>query len=126
MIYPEESFRQLLEVNLVAPVYWGLEMIARVAEQRKRRGLGRWDRGEGVQGMVIFLGAASQGSAGQIGYATAKAGLEGVEATLAREAIDHGVRSPWSIPTSRTRPWSARWATSSSSGTSSPTSSRRV
>ena len=93
MIYPVESFRQSLEYYLVAPAYWALEMIARVAEQRKRRGLGRWEPGEGVQGTIVFIGSASaQGSGGQIAYATAKAGLEGVESILAREALEHGVR----------------------------------
>jgi len=93
VIYPQDSFRQLLEVNLIAPVYWALEMIARVAEQRKRRGQDRWEPCEGVQGAVIFIGSASpQGNIGQIAYATAKAGLEGVESTLTKEALDHGVR----------------------------------
>jgi 3-oxoacyl-[acyl-carrier protein] reductase len=93
VIYPLDCFRHLLEVNLVAPVYWAMEMIARVAEQRKHRGQGRWEPAEGVQGSVIFIGSASpQGSVGQIAYATAKAGLEGVESILAKEALDHGVR----------------------------------
>jgi 3-oxoacyl-[acyl-carrier protein] reductase len=93
VIYPVDSFRHLLEVNLVSPVYWAMEMIARLAEQRKSRGLGRWNSGEGVQGAVIFLGSASPpGGAGQIAYATAKAGLEGVESILAKEALEHGVR----------------------------------
>jgi NAD(P)-dependent dehydrogenase (short-subunit alcohol dehydrogenase family) len=92
VIYPLESFRQLVEVNLIAPIYWALETIARVAEQRKGRGLGRWEPEEGVQGTVIFLGSTeTTGNAGQIAYASAKAGLEGVEAGLAREALDHGV-----------------------------------
>jgi NAD(P)-dependent dehydrogenase (short-subunit alcohol dehydrogenase family) len=92
VLYPVESFRNLLEINLIAPVYWALETIARVAEQRKRRGLGQWESREGVQGIVVFLGAAAlPGTAGQIAYATAKAGLDGVESTLAREALVHGV-----------------------------------
>jgi 3-oxoacyl-[acyl-carrier protein] reductase len=67
-------------------------MIARVAEQRRRRSLGRWQPAEGVQGTVIFLGsAATPSSVGQIAYATAKAGLEGVETSLAREGLIHGV-----------------------------------
>src|SRR5947209_4622845 len=33
-IYPVELFRQVLEVNLVAPVYWALEMVAGSAERR--------------------------------------------------------------------------------------------
>jgi NAD(P)-dependent dehydrogenase (short-subunit alcohol dehydrogenase family) len=92
VIYPVESFRQSLELHLVAPVYWALETLSRLAEQRRRLGLGRWEPGEGIKGTVTFIGsAAPQGTAGQIAYATAKAGLEGVEATLAREALEHGM-----------------------------------
>jgi len=28
VLYPEENFRQVLEVNLIAPVFWALEMVA--------------------------------------------------------------------------------------------------
>ena len=31
-VYPAEQFRQVLEVNLVAPVYWAMEMVARSCE----------------------------------------------------------------------------------------------
>jgi NAD(P)-dependent dehydrogenase (short-subunit alcohol dehydrogenase family) len=93
VIYPVENFRWCLEVHLVAPVYWALETIARLAEQRRRLGLGSWEPGEGIQGTVTFIGsAAAHGNVGQIAYATAKAGLEGVETTLARESLAHGVR----------------------------------
>jgi NAD(P)-dependent dehydrogenase (short-subunit alcohol dehydrogenase family) len=93
VIYPVESFRRSLEVHLVAPVYWALETIARLAEQRRRLGLGPWEPGEGTKGTVTFIGSAAvQGGGGQIAYATAKAGLEGVESTLARESLVHGVR----------------------------------
>jgi NAD(P)-dependent dehydrogenase (short-subunit alcohol dehydrogenase family) len=75
-VYPAETFRQVIEVNLVAPVYWALEMVARVAEERLRRGLGRWDPQEPVQGTVVFIGSvSSQGNKGQIAHATTKAGL---------------------------------------------------
>jgi NAD(P)-dependent dehydrogenase (short-subunit alcohol dehydrogenase family) len=92
VICPLESFRTALEVHLVAPVYWALETIARLAEQRRRLGLGPWEPSEGIKGTVIFIGATAHGNVGQIAYATAKAGLEGVEATLARESLVHGVR----------------------------------
>jgi NAD(P)-dependent dehydrogenase (short-subunit alcohol dehydrogenase family) len=92
-IYPVETFRQVLEVNLVAPVYWALEMVARMAEDRRHRGLGRWDPSEEIQGAVVFIGSvSSQGNKGQISYAVSKAGLEGGAATLMKEAIYHGVR----------------------------------
>jgi NAD(P)-dependent dehydrogenase (short-subunit alcohol dehydrogenase family) len=93
-IYPFDVFHQVLEVNLVAPVYWGLEMVARIAEDRDRKGLKRWDPEEGIQGTIIFIGSVStQGNPGQLAYAAAKSGLEGAAATLSKEAIFHGVRS---------------------------------
>ena len=92
-IYPVETFRQVTEVNLIAPIYWGVEMVARIAEDRKQRGLKRWEPEELIQGVVVFLGSvSSQGNKGQISYAVAKAGLEGAAATLTKEAIFHGVR----------------------------------
>ena len=30
-IYPIENFRQVIEVNLIAPVYWALEMVSQIA-----------------------------------------------------------------------------------------------
>lgn len=92
-VYPLELFRQVLEVNLVAPVYWALEMLAGIAEERRRRGLKRWEPREPLQGAVIFIGSVSSlGNKGQIAYAATKAGLEGVAATLMMEAVYHGVR----------------------------------
>jgi NAD(P)-dependent dehydrogenase (short-subunit alcohol dehydrogenase family) len=92
-LYAQETFREVLEVNLVAPVYWAIEMVARIAEDRKRCKLGRWEPSEEVQGTVVFIGSvSSQGNKGQIAYAASKAGLEGAAATLAKEAIFHGVR----------------------------------
>lgn len=93
LMYPAETFREVLEVNLVAPAYWALEMVARIAQDRRRRGLGQWEPAETVQGTVVFIGSvSSQGNKGQIAYAASKAGLEGVAATLMKEAIYHGVR----------------------------------
>jgi len=93
VIYPTSEFREILEVNLVAPTYWALEMVARIAEDRHRRGLGQWDPRETVQGTVVFIGSvSSQGQKGQISYAASKAGLEGAAATLMKEAMHHGVR----------------------------------
>jgi NAD(P)-dependent dehydrogenase (short-subunit alcohol dehydrogenase family) len=93
LIYPVKTFREVIEVNLISPIYWALEMVARVAGDRSRRGLGRWGPEEGVQGTVIFIGSvSSQGNKGQLSYAVSKAGLEGAAATLMKEAIFHGVR----------------------------------
>jgi 3-oxoacyl-[acyl-carrier protein] reductase len=92
-IYPMEQFRQVIDVNLLAPVYWALEMIARIAEDRAARGLKRWLPAEGMQGSVVFIGSiSSQGNKGQVSYASTKAGLEGAAATIMKEAIFYGVR----------------------------------
>jgi NAD(P)-dependent dehydrogenase (short-subunit alcohol dehydrogenase family) len=92
-IYPLETFRKVVEVNLIAPVYWAMQTVASVAESRRQRGLKRWDPAEGVQGAVIFIGSVSSlGNKGQIAYSSTKAGLEGAAATLMMEAIFHGVR----------------------------------
>ncbi len=92
-IYPIANFRQVLEVNLVAPVYWAMELIARIAEHRAAHGVGRWQPSEGIQGTVIFIGSiSSSGIPGQVSYSSAKAALEGAAATLGKEAVYHGVR----------------------------------
>jgi len=92
-IYPVETFRLVVEVNLIAPVYWALEMIARIAQERVARGLKRWTPSEHIQGTIVFIGSiSSQGNKGQISYASTKAGLEGAAATVMKEAIFYGVR----------------------------------
>lgn len=92
-IYPIAQFKLVVDVNLIAPVYWALEMIARVAEDRAARGLKRWTPDEGMQGSVVFIGSvSSQGNRGQISYASTKAGLEGAAATIMKEAMYYGVR----------------------------------
>jgi NAD(P)-dependent dehydrogenase (short-subunit alcohol dehydrogenase family) len=92
-IYPLDQFRLVVEVNLIAPVYWALEMLGRIAEDRAAKGLKKWHPDEGVQGSVVFIGSiSSQGNRGQISYASTKAGLEGAAATIMKEAIFHGVR----------------------------------
>ena len=92
-VYSLDKFRQVVEVNLIAPVYWALEMVAGIAEERRRRGLKRWEPEEPLQGAVVFIGSVSSlGNKGQIAYAATKAGLEGAAATLMMEAVFHGVR----------------------------------
>jgi NAD(P)-dependent dehydrogenase (short-subunit alcohol dehydrogenase family) len=92
-MYPVATFREVMEVNLIAPAYWALEMVARIAQDRRQRGLKQWEPRETVQGTIVFIGSvSSQGNKGQIAYAASKAGLEGVAATLMKEAIFHGVR----------------------------------
>ena len=92
-IYPVENFKLVVDVNLIAPVYWAMEMIANIAEDRAQEGLKKWHPDEGVRGTVVFIGSiSSQGNKGQVSYASTKAGLEGAAATLTKEAIFHGVR----------------------------------
>src|SRR5437773_1849130 len=92
-IYPTELFKRVIDVNLVAPVYWALEMIGRIAKNRAARGLKRWHPTEGMQGAIVFIGSvSSQGNRGQISYASTKAGLEGAAATIMKEAVYYGVR----------------------------------
>ena len=92
-IYPIEKFKLVVDVNLIAPVYWALEMIGRIAEDRAARGVKRWTPDERMQGSVVFIGSiSSQGNRGQISYASTKAGLEGAAATIMKEAMFHGVR----------------------------------
>ena len=93
VMYPRENFERVVNINLIAPVYWAMEMISRIAEDRALRGLKKWHPDEHVQGTVIFIGSvSSQGVKGQISYASTKAGLEGAAATLMKEAIYYGIR----------------------------------
>ena len=92
-LYSIEDFRLVVEINLIAPVYWALEMVGRIAEDRHAHGLGRWGPDEHIQGTVIFIGSiSSQGNKGQLAYAATKAGLHGAAATVTKEAMFHGVR----------------------------------
>lgn len=94
ILYPIEDFRLVVEINLIAPVYWALELVGRIAAQRARLGIKRWTAAEEVQGTVIFIGSVSrQGNKGQVSYAATKAGLEGAAATITKEAMFHGVRT---------------------------------
>jgi NAD(P)-dependent dehydrogenase (short-subunit alcohol dehydrogenase family) len=91
--YSVATFREVMEVNLVAPIYWAIEMVVRMAEDRWKRGLGQWQPEEEVQGAAVLIGSvSSRGNKGQISYAVSKAGLEGAAATLQKEAIYYGVR----------------------------------
>ena len=92
-LYSRKDLEDVFAINLVAPIMWAMEAVATVAEDRFRRNLGRWEPKEGTQGGIVFIGSVSStGNRGQISYAAAKAGLEGAQATLAAEAIYHGVR----------------------------------
>ncbi len=93
-LYDQGLFERTVQINLIAPVYWALEAIASVAEDRFKRGLGQWQPAEGVQGAVVFIGSiSSAGNKGQVSYASTKAALAGAQSTLAKEAIFYGVRT---------------------------------
>ena len=93
VIYPVEDFRKVVEINMIAPIYWAIELVAAVAKDRASRGLKRWQPEEGLQGAVVFLGSiASVGNVGQISYSSTKAGLEGAASTLMAESMYYGVR----------------------------------
>ena len=66
-MYPLDTFRMVLEVNLIHPVYWSMEMVSRIAQYRFRNGLKKWHPDELIQGSIVFIGSvASQGNKGQI------------------------------------------------------------
>lgn len=91
--YSISAFREVTEVNLIAPIYWAIEMVARIAEERWQLGRKQWQPDEEVQGTIMFIGSvSSQGNKGQISYAATKAGLQGAAATLTKEAMYYGVR----------------------------------
>lgn len=93
-IYPVEHFRKVVEVNMIAPIYWAMQLVGNVAVDRRSKGLKRWSPTEEIQGSIIFIGSiASVGNKGQISYSSTKAGLEGAAATLMMESMFHGVRT---------------------------------
>ena len=47
-VYPIEDFRKIVEINLVSPVYWALEMVARIAVDRRAKGLKQWEPQEHI------------------------------------------------------------------------------
>ena len=82
VIYPMEDFRKVVEINMIAPIYWAIELVAAVAKIMPIRGLKRWQPEEGLPGAIVFLGSiASAGNVGQISYSSTKAGLEGAAST---------------------------------------------
>ena len=92
-LYDQDLMEKTIGVNLVAAAYWAMETIASVAEARAQKGLGAWKGGDEVQGETVFIGSiSSAGNKGQVAYAATKAGLEGVQSTLAKEAIYYGMR----------------------------------
>lgn len=94
MLYDREAMDRVLDINLVAPVYWGLEMVAGIAQSRRTRGLGRWTKEETIEGTIVFIGSIfSQGARGQLAYAMSKGGITAAAASVRKEAAHFGVRA---------------------------------
>ncbi|MGR3913600.1 MAG: SDR family oxidoreductase [Gammaproteobacteria bacterium] len=91
-LYDEGVFRRVLEVNLLHPVYWAMQMTARIAE---RRGAAKkWQPREPLQGACVFIGSVSaRGNRGQISYASSKSALGAAAKTLNIEGMFHGVQT---------------------------------
>lgn len=93
-IYDQDLFERVIDVNLIASIYWAIETVASVAAHRAKEKLGRWTPEEGISGAVVFIGSiSSAGNKGQICYAASKAALDGAQSTLAKESIRYGVRA---------------------------------
>src|SRR5579864_113193 len=58
-VYPIDLFRQVTEINLIAPIYWAMQLVAGIAQARAEEGLKRWEPSEPLQGTVIFIGSVS-------------------------------------------------------------------
>src|SRR5260370_38942711 len=54
VLYPIENFRKVVEVNLTAPVYWAMELVAAMAKDRISRG-GRSITGSSCVCWIRFL-----------------------------------------------------------------------
>ena len=93
-LYDDAMFRNVLEVNLIHPVYWAMQMMARIAEQRAATGLKKWQPSEPIQGSTVLIGSvSSRGNRGQISYSCAKSGLNAAAKTLNIEGMFHGIQS---------------------------------
>ena len=93
-LYDENRFRQVLEVNLMHPVYWSMQMIAGIAEYRATNGDGKWNSDEEIQGVAVIIGSvSSRGNRGQISYSSAKSGLNAAAKTLNVEGAYYGVQA---------------------------------
>lgn len=91
MLYDEQHFRQVIDVNLLHPVYWSMELLAGIIRKHHRESIKRHPE-MGIQGVNILIGSvSSRGNRGQISYSSAKAGLRGACTTLNKEGLCHGV-----------------------------------
>jgi NAD(P)-dependent dehydrogenase (short-subunit alcohol dehydrogenase family) len=93
-LYPEQDFRQILDINLLHPAYWAMETIAGIARHRQSCGTVKWNGNEEIQAVVVLIGSVScRGNRGQVGYAGAKAALNGICSTLNLEGLFYGVQT---------------------------------
>lgn len=93
-LYDVETFRDVLEVNLLHPVYWAMQMMARIAEQRIEKNMKKWLPSESIQGSTVLIGSvSSRGNRGQISYGCAKSALTAAAKTLHVEGMYHGIQS---------------------------------
>ena len=93
-LYDDAVFRNVLEINLLHPVYWSMQMLARIAEQRGAAGLKKWRPEEAIQGAAVLVGSiSSRGNRGQIAYSCAKSALNAAAKTLNVEGMYHGVQT---------------------------------
>ena len=93
-LYDEQLFRQVLDVNLIHPVYWAMKTLAQIAEMRATFGAKKWQANESIQGAIIFIGSvSSRGNRGQVSYSAAKSALSAVAKTLNLEGAHHGVQT---------------------------------
>ena len=91
-LYSDQHFRQVMEVNLLHPIYWSMQTIAGIAGKQQQDGIDKWNPEMGVQAVNIMIGSvSSRGNRGQNSYASAKSGLRGACTTLNKEGLRHGV-----------------------------------
>ncbi|MBX2869977.1 MAG: SDR family NAD(P)-dependent oxidoreductase [Acidiferrobacterales bacterium] len=93
-LYDEDRFRQVLEVNLMHPTYWTMQMIAGIAEHRAASDSGKWSAAEDIQGCSVIIGSvSSRGNRGQVSYSSAKSGLNAASKTLNVEGSFYGIQT---------------------------------
>ena len=90
-LYDDETFRKVIEINLLHPLYWSMEMLARIAEKRRGK---KWQAAEQIQGVAVLIGSvSSRGNRGQIAYASTKSALTAAAKTLNIEGAINGVQT---------------------------------
>jgi 3-oxoacyl-[acyl-carrier protein] reductase len=93
LCYPTEKIREVLEVNAIAVYAWTTEMAKRIATQRLKNKMEKWNPNEGIQAKAVLIGSISKdGNKGQISYAMSKASLVAMKETMNLEWIDYGIR----------------------------------